>query len=996
MTMIETYVQNIEHEFKTGRAREHSYRPALKALIEACKDGITAINEPSHSEGGAPDFIVIEGVLPIAFFEAKDIGTSLDRVEKKEQLGRYKAAYGNLILTNYLEFRWYLDGKHVETVRIGEKRGNKLRWMSDKYIELESLLGRVMNTVMPTVHSPEELASKMALLARDISRLILILLRADEPSKQLLETLGIFEQELIPSLTEKQFADMYAQTIAYGLFAARMNYEGKPEDFNLQTAFWELPPTNPFLKKLFQKIVPELDERIKRWAGVLAQLLAYTDMDEILKHFGKETRQTDPVLHFYETFLGKYNPKEREQRGVYYTPEPVVSYIVRSVDHILKTEFKRYEGLADKETLILDPATGTGTFLYFVVQYIHDHIVQSGQSGRWNAYVSENLLRRIFGFELLMAPYTIAHMKLQVLLHELGYDFGSDERLGIYLTNALERPTPDQHQLKEGLRAQISEESEQASAVKEEKPIMVVLGNPPYSGHSANENSWIAELLQDYYFVDGKRLQERNSKWLRDDYVKFIRFGQDRIQRTGYGVLAFVTNHGYLDNPTFRGMRQSLLKTFTDIYIFDLHGNSNKKEKTPDGNADQNVFDIQQGVSIGIFIKNPDKKTDYATVHHAHLWGTRNDKYEQLNANDISTTPWVIVNSTSPFYLFVPQDERLRDEYEQGWRITDIMPTNSVGIVTGQDKKTIAFTKAESIKQAKALDIPETAIQEIRYRAFDVRYVVYHDDVITRSRRQVMQHIKPNNIALITVRQKSTPDTWNLVGVSNELIESCSISNKTREINYVFPLYIYQEKDKMDLPGEDEFPFDEEGKRPNLSVAFVRDLEGKLGKTFQEDFTPEDIFYYAYAVFHSPTYRARYADFLKIDFPRLPLTSDWDLFQQLRDLGQYLAEVHLMRHPDLHQHGITYPEAGDNVVRKVEWRNERVYINKTQYFGGINEDEWEFMIGGYQVLEKYLKERENRTLTDDELLHYMRVVKAIRLTMQIMADIDDILLFPLV
>jgi type I restriction-modification system DNA methylase subunit len=1037
MMNIQQYTQALNNEFKTKIAREHAYRPALKDLFESVEEGIQAINEPKHSEGGAPDFIVLRGIIPIAFAEAKDIGVSLDRIEDNEQIKRYLQHYENFILTDYLEFRWYISGEHVETVKIGEKRGTNLHFDEDAYVKLESLLGRYLNQVSPTVDSAEVLAQKLAGLARDVSKLIELYLQDQDNNKHLQQQKLIFEQELIPSLDERQFADMYAQTLAYGLFAARVNYTGKPEEFTLQSAFWKLPNTNPFLRKLFQSFATELDPRVRRWGDVIAQLLAHTNTDEILANFGRRTAQTDPVIHFYETFLSAYDPKQREERGVYYTPEPVVSYIVRSVHLVLQQHFKRPDGLADRNTLILDPATGTGTFLYFVIQHIYEQIVgQVDQAGRWNGYVSQHLLKRIFGFELLMAPYTIAHMKMQILLKELGYDFKSEERLGIYLTNSLDPHIGAQSELKVGIQAQLSQEAGEARAIREQKPIMVVLGNPPYSGHSANENNWIDELLRTYYVVDGRPLGERNSKWLRDDYVKFIRMGQDRIQRTGYGVLAFVTNHGYLDNPTFRGMRQALMQTFSNIYILDLHGNSKKKEKTPDGAPDKNVFDIQQGVSIGIFIKDPTKAGLPAQVHRAHLWGAkRQDKYQWLESHDIDNTDWTAVQPQTPFYLFLPQDVALRDEYQAYPKITDILPTNVLGFQSHRDKFAIDFDREALHKRIEEMrddtindekyrqkyqlsDTRDWQLSNARkrlrqlvnweerlilcaYRPFDLRSCYLNEAAMDYPRRELVQHVMGrDNLCLGVGRQgKAVQETfWSLVMVSNKPLDA---NIYARGGGQVFPLYFYRNAlyngTQKDLHGDDVFPYDDNHRRPNLQVAFVRTLEAKLGKTFQINFSPEDIFYYAYAIFHSPSYRVRYAEFLKIDFPRLPLTNDWALFQTLSAHGHTLVQLHLMTHPALHKHGISFPQVGDDTVAKgyPKFEDDKVFINKTQYFGGVHEDEWAFSIGGYQVLDKWLKDRLKCKLSDDEITHYQRIVRAIGETMRVTDELEEIIAFPM-
>jgi predicted helicase len=391
---------------------------------------------------------------------------------------------------------------------------------------------------------------------------------------------------------------MYAQTIAYGLFAARCTSKNG-SSFTRLDAAQNLPRTNPFLRKLFQYIAGyELDDRIAWLVDDLSQVLAQADMEAVLKNFGKHSGKEDPVVHFYETFLKAYDPKVREMRGVYYTPEPVVSYIVRSIDHLLKTRFNKPKGLADDNTLILDPATGTATFLYMVINEIHQSF--AGQEGMWNDYVAGKLLPRIFGFELLMAPYAVAHLKLGLLLQETGYEFQSDERLGVYLTNTLDEAIKHSETL---FARWISEEANAAARVKKDEPIMVVLGNPPYSGHSANKGEWARQLVETYKKDCPELYKPAQAKWLQDDYVKFIAFGQWRIERTGQGILGFITNHAYLDNPTFRGMRQSLMSTFTDIYILNLHGNAKKKEVAPDGGKDENVFDIQQGVAICLLVK---------------------------------------------------------------------------------------------------------------------------------------------------------------------------------------------------------------------------------------------------------------------------------------------------------------------------------------------------------------------------------------------------------
>jgi len=649
---IKQYTKAIERELAGGKATEHTHRPALKTLIESLAPKIKATNEPKRIECGAPDFVIskIPDLFTIGYIEAKDVGAQLDEIERSDQLKRYLRSLPNLILTDYLEFRWFVNGEPRSSARLARVgKGGKL--IPDKHGEesVAAILQEFLAHEPEPIASPEALAKRMASQTHMIRDIIIAAFESNNASTGLKDLRKAFAEVLIPDLDQPQntpqFADMYAQTIAYGLFAARCNHSG-PEKFKRLGAASEIPKTNPFLRKLFD-LITGADLETEPYAGFvddLVQTLAFTDMESILEHFGKRTKQEDPVVHFYETFLAAYDPKLRESRGVYYTPEPVVSYIVRSVDYLLKTRFGFKDGLADQsiisiqrddeevgkveeqwpKVLILDPACGTGTFLYQVVDHIRQRFIESGNAGMWSGFVRQQLLPRLFGFELLMAPYAVAHFKLGMQLagqdlddslrKKWAYDFSGNERLQVFLTNTLEEVEQKVGLLYGPLRV-IADEAEAASKAKTHLPIMVIMGNPPYSGHSANASwrinpegkklpTFIGKLIQDYYFMDGQPLGEKNPKWLQDDYVKFIRWASWRIEQTGAGILAFITNHGYLDNPTFRGMRQELMKTFDDIYLIDLHGNAKKKEKCPDGSKDENVFDIMQGVAIAIMVKD--------------------------------------------------------------------------------------------------------------------------------------------------------------------------------------------------------------------------------------------------------------------------------------------------------------------------------------------------------------------------------------------------------
>lgn len=810
---LKSYLDAVAQSLRTGNATEHTHRPALKLLLEALgatHGDVRAINEPKHIECGAPDFIVTRGVVPLGYVEAKDVGTELDRVARSDQLGRYRESLANLILTDYLDFQWYLDGElRLKASLPRPDAKGRIRWDAAAASEVAQLLSQFLVADIPLKSTPQDLATRMAGLARLIRDLILKTFAAEGDSGELHGQREAFRRVLIDSLSTEQFADMYAQTLCYGLFAARCN--APSQGFTRQKAASALPKTNPFLRKLFNSIAgPDLDERIAWAVDQLAELLARADMAAILQDFGRRTRREDPVVHFYETFLAAYDPKLREMRGVYYTPEPVVGYIVRSVDAILRRDFGMKEGLAHakkvrlkrpklqgkgEETFethrlqILDPATGTGTFLYAVIARIRQHF--EGNAGAWPGYVAEHLLPRLFGFELLMAPYAVAHMKLGLELEQSGYDFASDRRLGVYLTNSLE----EAHEMT-GLplfTQWLAEESRAAASVKRDAPVMVILGNPPYSGHSANKGEWIEDLMREY-----KRSPElkkpAQAKWLSDDYVKFIRFAQWRIEQTGYGVLAFITNHGYLDNPTFMDMRSSLLGSFDDIYLLDLHGNSKKKEKTPEGGKDENVFDIQVGVAIALFVRRESRARGpghRARVRRADVFGLRAEKYGWLDVSDIDNTEWREIAPAAPTWLFVPQDAALREEYEQGLSLRDVFSPNgdpAPGIVTTQDEFAISWTAEEAKQKVEQLLATSTeaearllfklcsqdqwqyerAKQEladgawrdrivpILYRPFDVRWTVYDRNVAVHRRERASDHlISGRNLGLAMMRQVS-------------------------------------------------------------------------------------------------------------------------------------------------------------------------------------------------------------------------------------------------
>jgi hypothetical protein len=1030
--MLNSYLKRIFEVAKHGDAREESYYSGLEELIKNYAESVGkkkthTTTLPKKTEAGNPDFRIWDGQQHIiGYIEAKPpTEDNLDHIEETEQLKRYRHTFPNLILTNFFEFRLYRDGQLVERVQIARPFiVHKLKTIPpvEKVPEFLNLLEQFFAFSLPKSYSAKTLAIELAKRTRFLKDQVIAEELKEETEKGTGHILGFYEafqKHLISGLTKEDFADLYAQTIAYGLFAARTRSEN---GFSRKLAFDFIPPTIGILRDVFRFIsMGDLPRRMEWIVDDISQVLAVADVKQILHKYFHEGKGKDPIIHFYETFLAEYDPEERERRGVYYTPEPVVSYITRSLHAILKDYFNRADGFATKSVTVLDPAGGTLTFPAEASKLAVAEFVEKYGSGGRSSLIENHILKNFYAFELMMASYAVGHLKMSFLLEELGYQLKKEDRFKLYLTNTLEMEELAQSKLP-GMSS-LAEESKLAGRVKKETPILVVLGNPPYSGHSSNIGDWISKEIKTYYQVDGKPLGEKNPKWLQDDYVKFIRFAQWKIDQAGEGVLGFITNHSYLDNPTFRGMRQSLMTSFDHMYLLDLHGNSLKKERCPDGSEDKNVFDIRQGVAIGLFIK---KKGLKKKIVHAERWGLREEKYKWLLKNDLNTTKWKPIKPKSGGYLFVPRDERALDRYEQYPKVTEIFPINSVGIVTSRDSFVIDFDKEalkrriEMFRDMKKMPddiIRQTfglkdktnwklelarkkvakdeewdkAITKILYRPFDEQWIFYHDEVIERSRKEVMRHMMQENFGLILPRRVELEGGWQHALATDRIVEHVAVSLKT--IDYVFPLYLYQD---AELPKkgrgfgttmmlfESETPY--QVRSANLDKTFVETLSNAYGKKA----TPEEIFYYIYAVLYADTYRTRYAEFLKTDFPRVPFTKNHKLFLEMGKFGKQLVELHLLKAPALEKPAARFQGKGDNRMEKQRYdENERrVYINASQYFEGIEKDVWDYQIGGYQVLDKWLKDRKSRVLSLDEIRHYCRIATALKKTIEIQAAIN--------
>lgn len=977
---IATYIKELDQFYQNGNTTEHSFRPALQRLLQDCT-GYTVINEQRHIDCGAPDLTLLSKQLPIAYVEAKylDDGDLDGRKKNREQFDRYKASLDTIIFTDYLDFHLYERGEWQQSVRLAEIQGNKIR-LSDTP-RFASLMEHLKAARPQRISSAKNLAQIMAGKARLLRDIIeqALMLDGDTPT-ELRGYMEAFQQVLIHDITPKQFADLYAQTITYGMFAARL-HDTTPQDFTRAEAANLIPKSNPFLRKVFQQIAGyDLDDRIAWIVDDLVVAFAASDMEKVMQGFGKNTGLSDPILHFYENFLDKYDPKLKIKLGVFYTPQPVVEFMVRAVDDILRTDFGLPMGLADTSRAnglprvqILDPATGTGTFLTEAVRQIKRNL--GGQMGAWASYVTDHLLPRLHGFELMMAPYTIAHLKLDTEIMETTASSQSHaQRLRVFLTNSLDETIPPDGPL---FAFELAQEALQAAEIKKNSPVMIVMGNPPYSGASKNKGKWITELMKDYKKEPGSvtPLQERNPKWINDDYCKFIRIGQYYVDRNKEGVLAYICNNGFLDNPTFRGMRWNLLQSFDKIYIINLHGNSKKEETAPDGSTDENVFNITIGTSINIFVKTgKKKKKDLADVYYADLYGSKQNKYNFLSTNKLNNIKFVKLVYKAPYYFLVPQNNNDEDEYSKGFKINELCKKYSVGVITANDKLFInqnsdnLFTNIMS----KYNQGNKSYIKNLLYKPFDMQYIYYDPIKLERPREKVMCHFDKNdNLGLCLCKQYKAGDNYQHVLITNSIIDSTFVSNKTAETTSVFPLYLYPEAASF-----------EKERRANLDEKIWADINAAIGR----EAAPEDIFDYIYGVLHSPAYRTKYKEFLKIDFPRIPYPKDAAEFEHFRRYGQQLRDLHLMH--TVPASPVTFPEAGNMVVEQVAYKDGRVQINGSQYFAGVPAQAWEFYIGGYQPAQKWLKDRKGRTLSFDDINHYRNIIAVLLRTAELMREID--------
>ena len=1050
LNILKEYLQKIQTISPSDK--EHSNRGALESLFKSLaevfsqnkKSKIHITHEPNNdSEGkGAPDFLITLDSLVVGYIENKRVGANLDEIAQSDQIKKYFSLSPNLMLTDYLRFillRQDDKGKIsiTQEVQICPLSSIKSKPTEQKAQELYSLFEIFFSHTPKPINTPEEFADSLASRTR-LVRDSLLTQRSHPKIQSLYE---IFKSTLYAQLSYHDFCDSFAQTLTYSLFLSKLNSESN--EITLSNIDDYIPQSFPLIKELsrFLKDLRGLKE-IQWLLQEIINIINHINISSIITQLNstKTTSQAlskDPYLHFYETFLSKYDPKVKELRGVYYTPQSVVDFIINSVDEILKNEFKVKEGLSSatkstKPITLLDFATGTGTFLLQAFRKALEGIDKKSMH-----YNPSNLIKNFYGFEYLIAPYTIAHLKLsQSLIEEFGHELEENERLQIYLTNTLENINLDEEKNKFSYFQELVSESQQAQLTKE-KPIFVITGNPPYNGRSTNQY----DKVKDYYYCEvddegnPKSINEKNPKWIQDDYVKFIRFAQDKIDKEPQGIIAIITNHGFLDNITFRGMRWSLLNSFDKIYLLDLHGNIKKKEKAPDGSKDENVFDIKQGVSISLFIKTKPKSTPtnspQTQVYHYDLFGIRSFKYDFLSSNSLNTIAWNQINPSSPHYLFTPQDEELEKEYNKGVSVKDIFMFNGVGICSKRDhivfhnteEKILQLLQDFSTKPKDKLyqlyDIGEdsrdwkldsaiTSIQknlrdftpyvrQCNYRPFDSRWTYY----ISESKAfmaypvyDIFEHfIDKENLGLVSYRCCGVNGLDN-VFIADSLIDLHLVGSGSQ----IFPLYLYPtERSKKFLAkyfkslgglfeGLEEDPFEGKEKVENLTPSFREFIDDH----YSCHFTPEEILGYIYAILFHKTYRTKYFQSLKKDFPKIPFSCSKDTFLALSTLGQSLYTLHLLQDEDLPSVGepkLLDRKIQNTTIDKPKYNQNKLFVNSNLYFDEVSSEVWEYTIGGYQVLDKYLKSHKGEEIDYE---YFQKIIAILHKSLEIEKEISQI------
>ncbi|EAJ0636907.1 DNA methyltransferase [Campylobacter jejuni] len=1087
--MLKAYLENIK-DISTND-KEHTHRTALQNLLQAIKDNqdkqnkISIKQEPNNDkEGrGAPDFLITKDFLTLGYIENKRVNANLDNIIKSDQILKYTKLSPNIILTDYLRFillslndkNEIIICKEVKICSLDEIKSviKNQSLLDTKTQELNELFSIFFSKIPNPINSALDFANHLSLRTRILKDELLL----SSKNETLLSLFNTFKETLYKELSYEEFCDSFAQTLTYSLFLAKLNNDTAKE-IDLNNAKKFIPKSFPLIRSMSGFLDDSFEnlENIKWLLEEIINIINHIDITSIIKELNKTgekdlfnrptilSTHKDPYLHFYETFLASYDPKLREVRGVYYTPAPVVIFIINAIDEILKQDFNHKKGLSealDKNITLLDFATGTGTFLLEAFRKALEPISKNSVN-----YNPKALIDKFCGFEFLIAPYTIAHLKIsQSFKEEFNSPLNDDESLKIALTNTLyfksiSKEQNDQNTL--FTLIDLTREFKKAQKIKEEQ-ILIITGNPPYSGVSSNKGLYEDENKISYglepskanlskeqkkyinlYFQEKtkqntktfkaiyekhKLENEKNTKWLLDDYVKFIRFAQSKIDSQESGIFAFISNNGFLDNPTFRGMRYSLMQSFDKIYILNLHGDVNKKEKAPDGSKDDNVFDIKQGVSINIFIKQ-NSKTKNTNIYYHDLYGKRKDKYEFLYENDLNSIKWTLVKNNEPFYLFLPQNNDLLEEYNKGVSVKDMFMLSGVGICSKRDNIVFHNNKENLMQLLKDLntktkdelykiydigedsrdwkldsaikavnkncDNLENFIKKCHYRPFDKKWTYYIENskaFMAYPVYDIFEHFLENeNIGLNVSRQSKLNGGWQYAFITNSLVDLSLMGGGNTGAGYIFPLYLYPTIRSKKFLKKENPNFNEENFTSKIEN-FKESFRTFIDEFYKEKFSPEDILGYIYAVLFHKIYREKYLDFLKIDFPKIPFTKDKNTFKNLSKLGLKLVNLHLLKNDELDFN------VGEALFKDIKNKNFKIqkikynkdtkelFINESLYFTKVSLEIYEFKIGGYAVLDKYLKSHKEEDIDHN---HFTLIIQTLNETLKIQDEISKI------
>ncbi|EGG1561173.1 DNA methyltransferase [Campylobacter jejuni] len=1046
--MLKAYLENIK-DISTND-KEHTHRTALQNLLQAIKDNqdkqnkISIKQEPNNDkEGrGAPDFLITKDFLTLGYIENKRVNANLDNIITSDQILKYTKLSPNIILTDYLRFillslndkNEIIICKEVKICSLDEIKSivKNQSLLDTKTQELNELFSIFFSKIPNPINSALDFANHLSLRTRILKDELLL----SSKNETLLSLFNTFKETLYKELSYEEFCDSFAQTLTYSLFLAKLNNDTAKE-IDLNNAKKFIPKSFPLIRSMSGFLDDSFEnlENIKWLLEEIINIINHIDITSIIKELNKTSEKDlfnrnilsthkDPYLHFYETFLASYDPKLREVRGVYYTPAPVVIFIINAIDEALKQDFNHKKGLSealDKNITLLDFATGTGTFLLEAFRKALEPISKNSVN-----YNPKALIDKFCGFEFLIAPYTIAHLKIsQSFKEEFNSPLNDDESLKIALTNTLyfksiSKEHNDQNTL--FTLIDLTKEFKKAQKIKEEQ-ILIITGNPPYSGASSNKGLYEDEIKISYglepskanlnneqkkwissYFKEKSKQNtstfkaiyekhklenEKNSKVMLDDYVKFIRFAQSKIDSQESGIFAFISNNSFLDNPTFRGMRYSLMQSFDKIYILNLHGDTRKKEKAPDGSKDDNVFDIMQGVSINIFIKQ-NSKAKNTNIYYHDLYGKRKDKYEFLYENDLNSIKWTLVKNNEPFYLFLPQNNDLLEEYNKGISVKDIFMLSSVGIASSKDAILISTNNKKLEQQVYNFynEFDKKYIKEIAYKPFDTQKIYYDIKKVERPRIDIMEHfLGYENIGLIYDRGTNLKEISNLF-ISSKVIDKHLVGANS----YVSPLYLYPTTRSKKFLEKENPNFNEENFTSKIEN-FKESFRTFIDELYKEKFSPEDILGYIYAVLFHKIYREKYLDFLKIDFPKIPFTKDKNTFKNLSKLGLKLVNLHLLKNDELDFN------VGEALFKDIKNKNFKIqkikynkdvkelFINESLYFNKVSPEIYEFKIGGYAVLDKYLKSHKEE---DIDHKHFTLIIQTLDETLKIQDEISKI------